>query len=127
MILRNKTKSIVLLEKIDYTKNRWQRMKGLIGKGSYQNRALVIQPCNQVHTWFMRFSIDVLFIDIDNRVIAKELELKPWSISLKLPKSVAVIEAMAGTFSDGEVSIGDVIEFEKVNNDGCDNRIHTKK
>ena len=127
MNLRNKTNSLILVEHADLTKNMWQRMQGLLGKKIYLNRALIIRPCNQVHTWFMRFSIDVLFIDHQNRVIAKELDLKPWAISKKQPKAVAVIEAAAGVFLDEKVCIGDLLEFEKVDIDEGINRINDYK
>ncbi|NEU30510.1 DUF192 domain-containing protein [bacterium LRH843] len=111
--IRNKTKAITLVERVEWTENGWSRFKGLLGKKAFTNRALVIQPCNQVHTWFMCFSIDVLFINNQNEVIAKESALKPWAVSAKQRNATAVIEAEAGVFSNEKVDIGDVLEFVK--------------
>lgn len=112
--LVNQTKTVVLVECVNEAFNSWTRMKGLLGKKEYPNQALVIHPCQQVHTWFMRFPIDLIFIDPMQKVIAKEQNVKPWSLSKKRRDAVAVIEAEIGVFSDDKVTIGDVLTIEKV-------------
>src|SRR4030042_2198541 len=55
-----------------------KRMKGLLGKKEMlDGEALWIKPCISVHTFFMKFPIDVLFLDKRNRVIATISNLQP--------------------------------------------------
>jgi uncharacterized membrane protein (UPF0127 family) len=56
----------------------WQRLKGLIGLREWPaGQALMLRPCNAVHTAFMRFPIDVVFVDGRGR-IARIATLRPW-------------------------------------------------
>lgn len=117
MKLWNETKKRMIVYRLEYARTYWERMKGLLGKKEYPNAALFIEPCFQVHTWFMRFTMDVLFVNEQNEVIAKAERLTPWSISKKYDRAKAVIEAEAGTFSDEVVRIGDMLRVIKVEDD----------
>ncbi len=64
----------------------WQRLVGLLGrKGLDADEALLIIPCNNVHTCFMRFSIDVVFLDRDGAIVATVPRLRPWRIAASRP------------------------------------------
>ncbi len=112
--LRNKTTSRSLVKRVKWAKSHLLRVKGLLGKKSYREQALIIHPCQQVHTWFMAFPIDILFLDKDYKVIAIERGLKPWAISQKQVDAAMVIEAEAGVFSEDRVTVGDELTIEKV-------------
>ncbi len=111
--LWNKTKKKRIVAYIDVAKHPFKRLKGLLGKRNYENRALLIDRCQQVHTWFMQFPIDVLFLDENGIVIAKQ-RLKPWSVSKKMKRAVAVLEAEVDVFSDDRVTVGDELIIKKV-------------
>jgi uncharacterized membrane protein (UPF0127 family) len=54
-------------------------MRGLLGRsGLEQKEGLLLKPCGSVHTLFMRFPIDVVFLDRDLSVVAVRPELVPW-------------------------------------------------
>ena len=60
----------------------WQRFVGLLGQpGLAADRALLIAPCNNIHTFFMRFDIDVVFIDIDGAILSIVPGVRPWRIA----------------------------------------------
>jgi uncharacterized membrane protein (UPF0127 family) len=63
-------------------------------------RALWIEPCNSIHMFFMRFAIDVLFLDREGKVKRVMLRLRPWRISPIVFGARCVIELPAGTFQD---------------------------
>ena len=54
-------------------------MRGLLGRdGLAQGEGLLIKPCGSVHTFFMRFPIDVVFLDRELSVLAVRPEVRPW-------------------------------------------------
>lgn len=112
--LWNKSKQLMIVDHVDVAFHCFVRMKGLIGKKEYKDRALLIKPCQQVHTWFMTFPIDVLFLDENDRVIAKQQRLRQWKVSKKMKRAVTVIEAAADVFSDEKVTVGDELMIKKV-------------
>ena len=73
----------------------WQRTKGLIGRRSLASgETLLIPGCRQVHTFFMRFPIEAVFLDHDGREIAS-YRLKPWRISPYVRHAAACLERAA--------------------------------
>lgn len=63
-------------------------------------RGLWIEPCNSIHMFFMRFPIDVLFLDREGQVKRVLLNLKPWRISPIVFGARTCVELPAGTLSD---------------------------
>ena len=60
----------------------WQRMRGLLGRdGLEPDEGLLIERCSSIHMFFMRFPIDVAYLDADWRVVKKVARLAPWRLS----------------------------------------------
>ena len=77
------------------------RRKGLLGlDGMPTGSALIIAPCSAIHTWFMRFAIDVVFVAKDGRVLKVRERLTPWRMSGAL-SAHAVVEMPSGSVSRG--------------------------
>lgn len=68
--------------------------------------ALIIAPCNAIHTIRMRFAIDVAFVAKDGRIVKLRHAIPPWRLSASLG-AFAVIELAAGTFARRDVMVGD--------------------
>lgn len=101
-----------ILEELQTADTFFSRFRGLMGvKALSKNTGLKIAPCNSVHCFFMRFPIDVIFLDKENRVVHIQKSMKPGSISPIIRKAKYVIEANADTFSDA-LRIGDKLSFE---------------
>jgi uncharacterized membrane protein (UPF0127 family) len=84
------------------------RRRGLLGRDALApSAALVIAPCAAVHTWFMRFAIDVVFVDRGGRVVKIVRRLRPWRMAASF-RAYAVVELAAGGAEgpDG-VAVGD--------------------
>jgi uncharacterized membrane protein (UPF0127 family) len=99
--------------------NAWQargfltRLVGLLGRSSLQpGEALVLKPCNSVHTAFMRFPIDVVYVDRAERVVKVAPELKPFRVSAALRTSASVIELPSGTLDRTATAPGDQLTIE---------------
>jgi uncharacterized membrane protein (UPF0127 family) len=87
------------------------RLKGLLGKNKLEaGKGLLICPCKGIHTFFMKFPIDAVFLDKDNRVVALAHALPPNRMTSIYPKAVSVLELPAGTLGEGVV-VGDEIKF----------------
>lgn len=94
---------------VDVADTMWKRMRGLLGKASYDH-VMYFPHTNNVHTFLMRFSIDVLQCNIHGVVVAKET-MPPNQMSQKVTDSVAVFEATAGTFA--AINLGDTLEVRE--------------
>lgn len=97
----------------------WHRFRGLMGVSPERfppDSALVIDPCSSIHMFFMRFPIDVLYVDRDNRVVRVQEDLKPWRIGPVYTRGAKyVVELPAGTVESSGVEVGDrlVIELDE--------------
>ena len=88
------------------------RMKGLLGKAELPfGEALWIKPCFSVHTFFMKFPIDVIFLNKTNQVIAAVRNLKPNRMTRLYPQSFSVLELPTGTIDASNTEVGDEIEI----------------
>jgi uncharacterized protein len=90
------------------------RRTGLLRHASLPlGSALIIAPCNAVHTFFMRFAIDVAFVARDGRVVKVRLALRPWRIAAAWG-AFAVIEMAAGAAAASRLVAGDQLSIEPV-------------
>ncbi len=97
------------------------RTKGLLGRASLPaGEGLWIKRCNSIHTAFMKFPIDVLFVDKDMRVVSVYENLKPWRITRLHFRASSVIELPAGTLAESttgqtETLVGQTLTIESGN------------
>jgi uncharacterized membrane protein (UPF0127 family) len=97
----NQSKNTVLAEKAIIADTAFQRMKGLLGRDSLQPKeALVIRPGNSIHTFFMRFAIDVLFLDKEGFVLKVIQRLRPFRLTAIYFRASSAVELPAGTIQE---------------------------
>ena len=85
------------------------RRKGLLGRDSMvQGSAIVIAPTNAIHTWFMRFDIDVAFVTKDGRILKIRHRLRPWRVFASM-RAFAAIELPAGALESSGTESGDTL------------------
>lgn len=90
----------------------FRRMKGLLGRKSLDKKeAIVLRPCNSVHTFFMRFPIDVLFIDGKNKVVKCLPCLKPFRFSRVYWRAYLAVELSCGVIQSTATQEGDSLTF----------------
>ena len=88
------------------------RRRGLLGIDGFQpGSALIIAPTNAIHTWFMRFPIDVAFVARDGRVVKVRHQMRPWRMSAAI-RGYAVIELPAGALAAADTVADDVLSLE---------------
>ncbi|MGZ8734489.1 MAG: DUF192 domain-containing protein [Acidimicrobiia bacterium] len=88
-----------------------ERRRGLLGRDGIEG-AFVLQPCRHVHTFGMRFPIDVAFCAADGSVV-RACSLRPWRLAPLVLRARFVIEAEAGAFDRWSLREGDVVEVRQ--------------
>jgi len=85
------------------------RRKGLLGRDSFpEGSAMIIAPTNAIHTFWMRFAIDVVFVRRNGAVVKVQERLAPWRAAVGAT-AYAVIELPAGALRHVDVRVGDVL------------------
>ena len=97
----------VVCERCGVADNFFSRMRGLLGKRRLpDDECLLIRPAGSIHTFFMRFPIDALFLDRELRVLAVSSDLKPWRVAGQRGARV-VVEMAAGQAAQRGVQVGE--------------------
>lgn len=105
--LVNQRTDEALAQHVEVAVTRSARRKGLLGRdGLGSSCALILAPCAAIHTMFMRFGIDAVFVDDDGRAVKVVRGLVPWRIAVT-PTAHAVVELPAGSLGAEDVAIGD--------------------
>jgi uncharacterized protein len=107
----NTTRSCTLGDAIECADTGRARNIGLLGrKGLPKGGGLWIVPTEAIHTFFMRFDIDVLFLDRKKRVLKAVRRMRPWRIAMSW-RAHTVLELPPGTIEETGTSPGDVLEI----------------
>jgi hypothetical protein len=110
MKIFNKTKGTALADEAVLADTLFLRMKGLLDKKNIKKgQALILKPCDSIHTFFMRFAIDVIFVDQKHRVDLAISCLKPWRLSPLCWRAKLAIEFPCGVIQDSHTEKGDEI------------------
>jgi len=108
-----KSKTINLEFRINHADTFWQRFKGLLFyKKPIVDEGLLITRCNSIHMFFMKFPIDVVFLDQSNTVVKVVSHVKPWSVISPVLSAYSTLELPSGTISERSIGVGDTIILE---------------
>lgn len=99
----------VLLERVEVAERLWPRFAGLMGRASLPRGCGVHFPrCRSVHTFFMRFPIDVVFLDDGMRVVGIRRAVRPWGVVLGPAGTRSILETAPGAWLREPVTGGRV-------------------
>lgn len=88
------------------------RLMGLMFKKQLQPKSGVhIKPCASVHTFFMKFPIDVIYVDQDMQVVGLEHSLEPGKIGKRFKNVHSVIEVEAGSIKHHGITTGQALKI----------------
>jgi uncharacterized protein len=108
-ILQNRRTDRVIAGEIEPAFESKARNRGLLGRaGLDEGSALILAPCSSIHTFFMRFAIDVLFVARDGRVLKLYPALPAWRIAFAF-RAFAAIELSAGAAAASDTRSGDSV------------------
>ncbi len=110
----NRTRQTELGDRIETADRGPKRRKGLLGRdGLAAGEGLWIVPCEAVHTFAMRFPIDLVYLDRGLRVVKVRHNVVPGRLSACL-HAHSVIELPTGVSRHAQVRPGDMLDFETV-------------
>lgn len=110
----NLTRGTVLATRLEVAGDGGRRRKGLLGRsGLAAGEGLWIVPCEAVHTFFMRFPLDLVYLDRAGKVKKVREAVAPWRISACL-LAHSVLELPAGTIRATHTRAGDRLEIAAV-------------
>jgi len=112
-VLQNSRTGRVIAGEVEPAFESKARNRGLLGRaGMDDGSALILAPCSSVHTFFMRFAIDVLFVASDGRVLKLYPALPAWRIAFAF-RAFAAIELPAGTAAASDTRSGDTLTLAR--------------
>lgn len=111
--LESKASNQTLVPHLEVADSFFGRMKGLLGRNSLpQDRALLIPKCNSIHTFFMKFAIDVIFLNPEFVVVKTMSRVKPGRIIFPVWRASSVIELNEGFLEQHPVRVGEKLHVD---------------
>ena len=108
----NTTRDTLIATGVQLAGDGGSRRKGLLGRQSLEEgEGLWIVPCEAVHTFWMRFPIDLIYLDRDHRVVKIRNSVPPWRLSACL-RAHSVVELAAGVVRGTQTMPGDRLTLE---------------
>ena len=88
----------------------FERSLGLMfSSGMHGLDGLLLEPCKSIHTFFMKYPIDVVFLDRQMNIVAIVRNMRPWRVSRIYFKAVYTLELGGGALPDS-INVGDSLE-----------------
>jgi uncharacterized protein len=115
----NQTRAVVLCARLEPTAGMADKSRGLLGRERLDDDAGMLfeagrlEPFMWMHMFFMRFPIDIVFMDRNDRVIHISHELRPWRVSALVWGARRALELAAGAARRTGTQIGDRISLEQ--------------
>jgi uncharacterized protein len=103
----------VVVQELEFADSYFTRLCGLLGRSELpEGHGLFFKGVNSIHTFFMRFAIDVVFLDREGVVRGLVKDLKPWKMVLPVWSAKNCLELPAGTLQKTETEKGDRLRVE---------------
>jgi hypothetical protein len=108
----NATRGSVLAERCEVARSFFARGRGLMGREALgAGEGLLIEPCSSVHSFFMRFPIDVVFADKRHAVVGLAVAMPPNRPYAGAWRARYVVELPAGTIAVSGTQVGDLLKI----------------
>lgn len=105
---------VVVCERCEIPESSFGRARGLVGRdGLAPGEGMLIDRAGSIHMFFMRFPIDVVFLDRDRRVVGVRHRLQPWRVA-GARRAVAALELPAGALAALGIEEGEVLALEAI-------------
>jgi uncharacterized membrane protein (UPF0127 family) len=88
----------------------WTRLRGLLGRSTLaDDQGVLLMPCTSVHMMFMRFAVDVVYLDDELRIVKIVPQLRPWRFSAGGGGACHALELAAGAAERLALRVGDAL------------------
>ncbi len=102
----------IIANKVKIAQNFKDRSVGLLNRASLgSDEGLLIKPCNSIHTFFMKFPIDVVFLSKSGIVVKIASNIKPWRMAGTMVAGFMALELSAGKSYSAGIKLGQMIEI----------------
>lgn len=102
---------VMVVSDVELADSMWKRGRGLLGRSSLApDEGMRFEPASSLHMLFMRFAIDVIYVDRDERVVKLVRNFKPWRFSWARGARTAY-ELPVGSIDRSGVGVGDLLEL----------------
>ena len=113
MALINERTRAPIATDVELAATRATRRRGLLGRDSLSpSSALMLTPCLAVHTAFMRFAIDLVFLDVDGYAVKLVSDVQPWRMAVSA-RAHSVVEMAAGSLRRHAIALGDRLYLQQ--------------
>jgi uncharacterized membrane protein (UPF0127 family) len=110
--IANQTRATILASQAELADSFLKRGLGLMGRRSLpEGGGLILFPNNNIHMFFMRFPIDVVFVDRDHRIVGLRHSFKPWRPFAGALAARYTIELPAGVLATSKTEVGDLLQI----------------
>jgi uncharacterized protein len=100
----------VVATAVEEARGPWRSFRGLMFRKSLPaGHGMLFRPAKGIHTQFMRFPIDLIYLDMNDRVVKVRPTMRPWRFDFT--NAAAVIEVTGGTVAAVDVRAGDYLRF----------------
>jgi hypothetical protein len=114
MQVYNKTRNTALITQGRVADTFWLRLKGLLGASPLkQGEGLVLVGEKSIHTLFMGFAIDVVYVSKDYHFIRVQDNMIPYRLGPFVGQAGYVLELPTGTIAESKTQVGDQLNFER--------------
>jgi uncharacterized protein len=111
MHIHNVTKDTTLADQAVKAASFLARGRGLMMASPLSSGAgLVIEPCNSIHMFFMRFPLDVVFLDEKGTVVFMYQGIKPWRVGRIVRHAKCAVELPVGAIASSRTELGDKLQ-----------------
>ncbi len=113
--VHNRSQGTVIAERARHATGLWERLVGLLGTLELgKGHGLVLEPCNSVHMFGMRYAIDVLFLDRGGQVLHIAEGLRPWRMTKVVRGARIAIELPVEAVKSARTMVGDEMYLEAI-------------
>lgn len=107
-IIINLTKNTIVTNTEEIANTFFKRLKGLLGRNHLpEDHGMLIYPCKQIHSFFMKFPFDAVFLTRDNQVVYTIENMEPKKISPLIPEAFSVLELPTNTIRKSKIELDD--------------------
>lgn len=115
MIMANQDNGELIASDTRTAYSFFKRLRGLLFTEELPDGcAMHIQPCSSIHTFFMNYAIDVLYLDQHGMIVGMEEHLQPGKTGKRWPQVASVVELPIGKIKKSHTKLGHTIEFKKI-------------
>jgi len=112
MRITNRSRNTLLGSKVTLASSWMSRLRGYIGRPEPRpGEGILLVRCNAIHTFWMSFDLDVLFLDEKGKVLELVESLRPWRRTRRVPGARYVLEVPAGTVEASGTLVGDELTW----------------